>query len=76
MYYKRILMTISWRLRPVFFRALSVGLLFGQVSLGPPFAESSENGRFGCPCGICHNPALRALLEPPFAPKSCPMNVL
>ena len=41
-----------------------------------PLCKISENERFGCPFGICHNSALRALLEPPFAPKSCPMIAL
>ena len=32
---------------PSIFRALSVGLLFGQVSLGPPFAKAQKMGDLG-----------------------------
>ena len=32
---------------PSFFQALEVGLLFGQVSLGPPFAKSQKMGDLG-----------------------------
>ena len=32
---------------PSFFQALEVGLLFGQVCLGPPFAESQKMGDLG-----------------------------
>ena len=41
-----------------------------------PLSNISENGRFRCPCKISHNWALRALLEPPFAPECCPMFAL
>ena len=60
-----------------------VGLLCWAFSLGPLwwpssayqlgddaiFAKISENGRFRYPWQICHNSALRALLEPRFAAK-------
>ena len=32
---------------PSIFRALSVGLLFGQVSLGPPFEKAQKMGDLG-----------------------------
>ena len=32
---------------PSFFQPLEVGLLFGQVCLGPPFAESQKMGDLG-----------------------------
>ena len=38
-----------------------------------PLGKISENGRFRCPCQICHNSAIRTLMEPQFAAKSCPM---
>ena len=34
-----------------------------------PLGKISENGRFRCPWQICHNSALRALMEPQFAAK-------
>ena len=41
-----------------------------------PLSKISENGRFRFPCKISHNWALRAPLEPPFAPECCPMFAL
>ena len=41
-----------------------------------PLTKIAENGRFRCPCKISHNWALRALLEPPFAPEFVPMFAL
>ena len=41
-----------------------------------PLGKISENGRFRCPCQICHNAALRTLMEPQFAEKCCPMFAL
>ena len=58
------------------FEAPIVGLLFWAFSLGPQFGKISENGRFRCPCQICHNSALRTLMEPQFAAKCCPMFAL
>ena len=46
--------------------------IFPWSSLG----KISENGRFRCPWQICHNSALRALLEPRFAAKCSPMITL
>ena len=37
---------------PSFFQALEVGLLFGQVSLGPPFAKSQKMGDLGVLAGF------------------------
>ena len=71
--FKRILMNISCDLRRIAFQAAKVGLLFGPVSLGPPLAKISENGRFRCVCHIYHNSALQALLQPPIAPQGSPM---
>ena len=36
----------------------------------------SENSRFRCPCQICHNLALQAVLELPFPAKCCPFFLL
>ena len=52
---------------------LSEGYLlrdFIKISLGPPFFTFSENAGSGSPCENCYNLMIRALLEPPFAPKS------
>ena len=38
------------------------------------YGKISENGRFRCP--ICHNTAIRTLMEPQFAAKYCPMFTL
>ena len=38
-----------------------------------PLGKISENGRFKCPCQICHNSAIPTLMEPQFAAKCCPM---
>ena len=59
-------------MRQAVFEGSIVGLHFWGVSLG----KVSENARFRCPCQICHNSALRALMEPQFAAKCCPMFAL
>ena len=41
-----------------------------------PVWKIYENGRFKCPCGYCYNSALRAVSEPRFAAKCCPIFVL
>ena len=41
-----------------------------------PLGKISENGRFRCPRQICHNSAIRTLMEPQFAPKCCSMFAL
>ena len=44
LHFKGILMSRSCHLRPSVFQAPEVGLLFGPVSLGPPFAKSQKTG--------------------------------
>ena len=61
-------------LAPSGFLSPQVRPLFGRFSLGPPLGKSQKMADFGCSCEICHNAALRALLEPPFAPQCCPMS--
>ena len=41
-----------------------------------PLGKISENGRFGSPWQICHNSALRALMEAQFAAKCSSMIAL
>ena len=41
-----------------------------------PLGKISENGRLRCLCQICHNSALRTLIEPRYAAKCCPMFAL
>ena len=41
-----------------------------------PLGKISENGRFRCLCQICHNSALRTLMEPRFAAKCSPLFAL
>ena len=47
LHFKRILITRSCHLRQGHFQAPKVGLLFGQVSLGPPFAKSQKTRDLG-----------------------------
>ena len=65
--FKRILIVRSDHLRRAVFKPLKSACFFGPVSLGPPFGKSQKMGDFGCPCGICHSSALRALMESLFA---------
>ena len=74
--FKCILIRRWCHLRQGVFKARIVGLLFWAFSLGPPFGKISENGRFRCPCQICHNSAIRTLMEPQFTSKCCPMFAL
>ena len=69
-------MTISWHLRPVFFKPFEVGLLFGQVSLVPPFAKSQKMGDLGVLAEFVITRLCGRFWSRRFAPKSCPMNVL
>ena len=46
---------------------------FWKISLGPPFVLFQKSAGFGWPCQNCHNLAIRALLEPLFAPKCFPV---
>ena len=41
-----------------------------------PLGKVLENGRFRCPCQICHNSAIRKLMESKFAAKCPPMFAL
>ena len=49
---------------------------FWSIFPWSPLGKISEKGRFRCPWEICHNSALRALLEPRFALKCSPMIAL
>ena len=49
---------------------------FSAIFPSSPLSKISENGHFRCPCKISNNWALRALLEPAFAPECCPMFAL
>ena len=71
--FKIILITRWCHLRQGVFEAPIVGLLFWAFSLGPPLAKNSQ---LRCPWQICHTSALRALMEPQFEAKCCPMIVL
>ena len=41
-----------------------------------PLGKILQNGRFRCPWEICHNSALRAVMQPQFAAKCSPMIAL
>ena len=41
-----------------------------------PLGKVSENGRFRCPCQICHNSAIRTVMDLQFKSKCCPMFAL
>ena len=56
----------------LFLKPLKSALFFEQFPL-VPFGKISEIGRFRCPCQICHNSALRKLMEPLFPAKCCPI---
>ena len=61
---------ISSDFRGVFLKPLE-SATFSVTFPWSPLRKISENARFGCSCGVCHNSTLRALLEPLFAPKRC-----
>ena len=69
----------SWRIMPFdleFFGAFQARVLFGWFLKNFPSSPTctfSENAGLGWPCKNCHNSAIRALLEPPSAPKSFPL---
>ena len=63
-------------LRQCVFEPPIVGLLLKGFSLGPPLAKSQKMAEFRCPCQICHNSAIRTLMEPQFETKCCPMFAL
>ena len=73
---KRIPIRRWSNLRQGVFEAPIVGLPFLSIFAWSPLGKISENGRFRCPWQICHNLALRALLEPRFAAKCSPMIAL
>ena len=63
-------------LRQFAFGPFKRGLLFGGFLKNFPWSllcTFIENASFGWPCKKCHNLAIRALLEPPSAPKSSPV---
>ena len=76
LHFKSILIRRWCNFRQGVFEAPIVGLLFWAFCLGFPLGKISENGRFRSPWQICHNSALRALMEPQFAAKCCPMIAL
>ena len=49
--------------------------IFEKFSLVPPLPFFRKCG-FGLPGENCHNLAIRAPLEPPYSPKSCPVFAL
>ena len=49
---------------------------FCKIFMGAPLCTFSENAGFGWPCLNCHNGAIRAILEPFFAPKFFPVFAL
>ena len=75
LHFKCVLFTRWCHLRQGVFEAPIVGLLFYHFPLVPR-GKISENGRFRCPCQICHNSAIRTLMEPQFAAKCCPIFAL
>ena len=76
LHFKRIPIRRWCNLRQGVFEAPIVGLFFSSSFPWSPLGKISENGRFRCPWQICHNSALRALLEPRFAAKCSPMIAL
>ena len=76
LHFKCILIKRWCHLRQAVFEAPIAGLLFWAFCLGPPFGKISENGRFRCPCQICHHSAIQTLMELRFASRCGPMLVL
>ena len=76
LHFKCILIRRWCNLRQGVFEAPIVGLLFRALFTWSPYGKISENGRFRFPWQICHNSALRALIEPQFAAKCFPMIAL
>ena len=62
-------------LRQGVFEAPIAGLLLSMFPWST-LGKILENGRFWCPCQICHNSAIRTLMEPKFAAKCCLMFAL
>ena len=76
LHFKCILIRRWCHLRQGVFEAPIVGLLFFSIFPWSPLGKISENGRFRCPRQICHNSAIRTLMEPQFAAKYCSMFAL
>ena len=76
LHFKCILIRRWCHLRQGVFEAPIVGLLFWAFSLGPPLAKSQKIADLGFPRQICHNSAIRTLMEPQFAAKCCCMFAL
>ena len=70
---KCILIRRWCHLRQGFFWSSFSRTTFLSILPWSPLGKISENGRFRCPCQICHNSALRTLMEPQFAAKCCAM---
>ena len=58
------------------FQAPEVGLLFEEVSLGPPYEKSQKMGDLGVLAEFVITCTLRAVSEPRFAAKCCAMFAL
>ena len=76
LHFKCILIRTWCHLRQGVFEAPIVGLLIWAFCLGPPLAKCQKMADLGFPCQICHNSALRTLMEPQFAAKCCAMFAL
>ena len=72
LHFKCIVITRSCDLRHVFLKPLKSPSFLRSFPWSP-LCKISEHSRLRFPCQICHNSALRALSEPPFAAKCCPM---
>ena len=76
LHFKCILIRRWCHLREGVFEAPIVGLLFWAFCLGPPKAKSQKMADLGVTRQICHNSAIRTLMEPQFAAKCCSMFAL
>ena len=73
--FKRILIVRSDHLRRAVLKLLKSAVFRASFPWSPLW-KISENGRFGCPCGICHTSALRELMESLFAVRWVPVSGL
>ena len=76
LHFKCILIRRWCHFRQDVFEAPIVGLLFLSIFPWSPLYKISENGRLRSHCQICHNSAIRTLMEPQFAAKCPPMFAL
>ena len=76
LHFKCMLVRRWYHLRQGVFEARIVGILFLSIFPWSPLGKISENGRFRSPWQICHNSALRALMEAQFAAKCSSMIAL